>query len=295
MNNKLIPIVLTLVVGIILAGSVLVPVLNDATKTEGTFTNEGLYYLDYIPEGESHTLVFTPGTGWTFDGDAFTDVPNDCTILGTNDLVIRGDGRARGLYSSSGSAAINLTVTTNTLVGTFGSSTVDFTYDKIIVAIPDTSDLVMKASTTVATVLEDSEIEAYGYTIITTTSEANNNMVLHINGTLKDGFTITATPSGSGITVDYAIENITTDAVAIDEYIGLYKLTKITFDVVVTYEGEEYVTSCTYNRIIVPAEVTAELSQHLTPGQIALMGAIPVLVIVALLVVAVGVVARRND
>ena len=32
MNNKLIHIVLTLVVGIILAGSVLVPVLNDATE-----------------------------------------------------------------------------------------------------------------------------------------------------------------------------------------------------------------------------------------------------------------------
>ena len=40
--------------------------------------------------------------------------------------------------------------------------------------------------------------------------------------------------------------------------------------------------------------MTAELANHLTPGQIALLNAIPIMVIVALLMAAVGAVALRR-
>ena len=58
MNNKLIPLVLTLVVGIILAGSVLMPVLNDVTKTEQTFVNNGVFNYGIFTPEDTYTLVY---------------------------------------------------------------------------------------------------------------------------------------------------------------------------------------------------------------------------------------------
>lgn len=294
MKANILTLAITLTVGIILAGSLLMPVISDATETENTFTNTGLYYMSYVPENDSHELVFTPGTGWTFDGEAFTDVPNDSTIIGTDDLVIRGDGRARGLFSSAGSTAIDLVITDTTLVGTFGTQSVNVTYDKIIIAVPDKSDLVMKAGTTTAYVLKDSTIEAYGYTSIQYSEGGQNNAVFHIEGNIDDGFTITASPSGN-VTINYSIENITTDEEAVTTYIGLYKITTIEFDIVVTDDDADYTTHCTYNRFIVPAEVTAELANHLNSGEIAILNALPVLIIVALVVMAAGALYLKRD
>ena len=289
-------LVVGIAVGVLVLSAALFPVIDSATTTERTFTNEGLYYMSYVPENDSHELVFTPGSGWTFDGEPFTDVPGDYTILGTDDLVIRGDGRARGILSATGTVAIDFTVTNTAITGTFGTQTMNLTYDKIILAVPDKSNLIMKAGTTTAYVLNESSIEAYGYTSITTSSEWTNNMVIHIDGDLKDGFTITAYPTGSGVTVDYTVENITTDAAAVTDYIGLYKITTIEFDIVVTNSDEnaEYTTHCTYNRVIVPTTVTAELAVHASQDEIEILETIPILITVGLILGIVGAVFVRR-
>lgn len=287
--------VVSIAIACLFAVALLIPVIADSTVDEDTLVNEGLYYMSYVPENDSHQLVFTPSVGWTFDGETFGDVPNDCTIIGTDDLVIRGDGRARGIYSSTGTSAIDLTVTDTTLTGTFGTQTVDFSYDKIIIAVPEKSDLVMKAGTTNAYVLGDSSIEAYGYTSIQYAENGNNNVVIHIDGNVDDGFTITASPSGN-LTIDYAVDNITTDATLDSSYIGLYKISTIEFDIIVTNSDDnaDYTTHCTYNRIIVPSGVTAERSIHPDANTSAILNLIPLLVIVGIILGTVGFIALRK-
>ena len=66
MNNKLIPIVLTLVVGIILAGSMLVPVISDAqtslTKTDNVNAAETYNHtMDLISDNVTITIDYTNG------------------------------------------------------------------------------------------------------------------------------------------------------------------------------------------------------------------------------------------
>lgn len=82
MNNKLITLVITLVVSIILVGTILVPVLNDAQSTIGekvTYTNEKPTALPYnYGAVDTYELIATDvnESGWyttyTLNGESFT-------------------------------------------------------------------------------------------------------------------------------------------------------------------------------------------------------------------------------
>ena len=76
MNNKLIPLVITLVVGIILAGSLLVPVLNDA---RGSFYNT-VEYSNVTSESQIHLSAVTAETSNTLDVSSTGIVTNNGNI-----------------------------------------------------------------------------------------------------------------------------------------------------------------------------------------------------------------------
>ena len=59
MDNKLVVISIAAVIGIIVLGSVLMPILDDATATTDTFTNEGYFYLEKYDESTDITLEWT--------------------------------------------------------------------------------------------------------------------------------------------------------------------------------------------------------------------------------------------
>lgn len=306
MNNKLISIVLTLVVGIILAGSVLVPVLDDATATEKTFDNRdgALFQLEKFDETTEYSLewVYTDPTHVTVNNETVT-LSRATIICATDSFLIRyGQDAPNGYYMQSvgGSLALygtetrkttlTISVSSGTLTATVANEgsapiikTVSITEGYGIVA---NGGYVMKASNQTAYMLADSPIVAMGLT--------------SLDGVWSNMFQIVGNVEGVEVTqinptpATYTISNVEVNAESSASYIDLYELQSITFDATLVSDNTT-VHACTYDYFIVPAEVTAELSEHLTPGQIALMGAIPVLVIVALLVVAVGVVARRND
>ena len=307
MNNKLISIVLTLVVGIILAGSVLVPVLDDATATEKTFDNRdgALFQLEKFDESTEYSFewVYTDPTHATVNNETVT-LSRATVICATDSFLIRyGQDSSNGYYlqavgGSLGSVygnvnsktTLTISVSSGTLTATVAnegssptSKTVSITEGYGIVA---NGGYVMKASNQTAYVLADSPIMAMGLT--------------SLDGVWSNMFQIVGNVEGVEVTqinptpATYTISNVAVNVESSASYIDLYELQSITFDATLVSDNTT-VHACTYDYFIVPAEVTAELSEHLTPGQIALMGAIPVLVIVALLVVAVGVVARRND
>jgi len=287
-------LIITLVVGVILTGALLGPVINDATTTEHKIINTGAYNL--TDNDDDYTISYDP-TGKFVIGDKeipFNTLPADAiTIASAKDMLLRFQNWAAQSYnlwlfidgksplviaSSSSPSAVEVTfddgaLTTNT--------TIEETYtsdDSVRIFNPD-GKYTMTIYNQPATVLKDTTVIVGNGT---TQVNAWTNR-FYIEGTAED---IEVTPA-TGITVS----NVTVNTTAISTYKDAVKLDSVTF----TATDGDNTVNATYNRVIVPIEIDAELSQHLTPGQIALLGAIPVLVIVALLVVAVGVVARRND
>lgn len=301
MNNKLIPIVLTLVVGIILAGSVLVPVLNDATETEKTYTNSGYWYMS-SDDSKPHTFEFVSGYTWIIDGVEYntgTEDPSKLkTLISTGDMVMRNNGWANGNTSGfmrGTTTFAEFTIYNGNISGEYQNTLqaahqkIDYHYDSIYFAQFKSDDNTLtKYNIGNIYLKNDSEIICNGFSTIN-----NTTVLIKIEGTITNPeLKIYNQFDGSDLTDTYEITDLTVNKVETDCK-DLFKVSSITFTATPT--GEETGTEVTYSSFIVPSEVTGELKEHLTPGQIALMGAIPVLVIVALLVVAVGVVARRND
>lgn len=84
MNNKLIPLVLTLVVGIILTGSVLMPVLNDATDDTIVYKNDDTYRMS--PLGDQTITIHYENSeyivnGVTFDRNGRPIAQNDSLMI----------------------------------------------------------------------------------------------------------------------------------------------------------------------------------------------------------------------
>lgn len=302
MNNKLIPLVITLVVGIILAGSVLMPVLNDATKTEVTYTNEGYYRMAEIGD-ESISIVWdhTEPTQLTVNDEVvdLSKVPKNTvtTILVTDQTIVRyapitSDTLVQ-IYSSTGyvGAGVNagtdmeITIEDTTLTAFNGTTTVTKTIAGGYYVSND-GKWIMKANGTDAFIHKDDSI----IVLAGNTTVGSVAVGVYANGTINDGLDIDTVQTDSVVrTPTYG--DVTFTYTDVSGAIDLVKLSDCKFTITL----DDTTVNATYSYFLVPYEVTAELSQHLTPGQIALMGAIPVLVIVALLVVAVGVVARRND
>lgn len=96
MNNKLIPLVITLVVGVILAGTILVPAINDATTKTTTYTN----------------------TNYDFEVTSSIDAPITYTLGDNNELLI--NGTALELASGVNYAGVSSTLFGGQYVGSEG-------------------------------------------------------------------------------------------------------------------------------------------------------------------------------
>lgn len=315
MNNKLIPIVLTLVVGIILAGSVLVPVLNDATTTHKTFTNDGYLRLGEISAEDTETYTIT----WTYENPHQFVINDEVYVMpegnttgsvfpytlfatdgwglrysqtgtaGNVDLNLYGSGESASLiWYATTTDSDTVTITLNEGTATFvKNSTTSVTKSYTAAFIPDSDGAyVLKKGDTSAYLNADSVIYSTGRTS-TTFGTYTFAININLSGNVEGVEVNAIAPTG------FTTSNVVIDSSEVSGYKDLYKFDKVTFDI--TQTSTSISAGAVYSQVIVPYQVTAELSEHLTPGQIALLGAIPVMVIVALLVVAVGTVARRND
>jgi len=287
-------LIITLVVGVILTGALLGPVINDATTTEHKIINTGAYNL--TDNDDNYTITYDP-TGKFIIGDKeipFNTLPNDAiTIASAKDMLLRFQNWAAQSYKVwlfiDGEAARVIASNTNTspvdIVFDNGSFSVNaatisasYTSDESVRIFNPDGKYTMTIYDQPATVLKDTTVIVGNGT---TAVNAWTNR-FYIEGTAED---IDITPS-SGITVS----NVAVNTTEISQYKDAVKLNSITF----TATDGTNTVDATYNRVIVPIEIDAELSQHLTPGQISLVGAIPVMVIVALLMTAVGAIAYRR-
>lgn len=297
--KNLVGMVLAITVSIICIGAVMMPVLSSATETEKTFDNtaDSLWQVEELDTESSYTFVWdhTAPTVATVNGEEVS-LANGTIICASDTFLIRYGVDGNGYYLqsvpgttfsmtvySAGSNAGDVTITAESGVLTAtiikGSTTttpsVSFTKGYGIVA---DGDYVMKSPTQSAYMLKDSVIFAMGLTAI-------NGVwynLFQIEGNV-DGVEISQIyPEGA-----YTFSNVSINADAVNNYVDLYSLDSITF-LATNAEDSTITSNCTYNFFIVPAEVTAELSSHLTAAEIALVLVLPVLMIVAVLMIAVN-------
>lgn len=309
MDNKLVMISIAAVIGIIVLGSVLMPILDDATTVNETFSNKNDalgYYQNVDLTEDTVTLVWdhTKPTKITVNDNEF-DLPdvtsyiNGVSLIVTEGLALRyyvqsgeryflqsiGVGNAGAYGYASTTNNTDLSITLDSSGWTYNKTTpVTTTVTGNVFVISETGDFVMKNPASNAYLLEDSSTAALGVTVI--------GGVWVIMGWNSD--------NGSEIQPEeyyppdgYVISATVVDSSEVSGYEGLSTINKVTFTA--TKADDSTVSgNVTYSYFIVPAEVTAERSIHFTPGQNAIFASIPVMIILAVLLGVVALVIRSR-
>ena len=314
-SKNLLTLAITLTVGIILAGSLLMPVISDATTTERTFTNNGYFRMSETLSTDENTVITwdsanafvfnlngndielppgaTSGTVYPYTilaSDAWAlraAVLNDTVNV---DLTLYGSGSDSTLLWfvnswSNDTATITLSAGTASFKANDSTPvTVSYTH----AFIPDENgNYILKKGTETAYLHGESLIYATGRTTATF-GEDSVDLNINIEGNITDGETVTVlAPTG------YTSDNIEVVNSQVTGYKDLYTFDKVTFEI--TETDSSTTVDVVYSQVIVPYQITAELSQHLDPAEIAIMNALPVLIIVALVVMATGALYLKRD
>lgn len=298
MNTKIVGISIAAVIGIIVLGSVLMPILDDATAKTDTFKNEGYFYLDKFEDSYSFYWDSTTPNTFTVNGEDMTYL-NDSGLavsvvlgekfavrLANNNTSISFYGNGSYVSTNAEKPTFTLTLSDGTLTATNGTDTKTISSVPEIFGIVEEGNYVMKKTASTAylnsgsQVIADSEIYASGQTY-----NGANNVWWHLEGTIDDMEYPDTFNSALTIT-DGAIHGQYNSS-----HDDLYELDNITFTVT-TSTAVVYNVTASY--FVVPAEVTAERSVHFTDGQNAILGAIPIMIIAAILLGIVALVIRSR-
>lgn len=298
-SKKLLTLTITLVVGIILVGSLLMPVLSSYSDDK-TIENEGSFFA--TPDGENHTITFTNQNYATVDGvnveypEGFgTGIQKNATVMVGNDWMLRlENGYARLIAAGPNNVFSQEDLGTDGLTAKISGTTVSITIGDNEKTLTDLQyylapegDWVLcynpyiKADTPLF-----GGIRGQG-----TNSDGNRYDCFEvISGNVTNGFdeetcraALFTTPV-SFPTVD-ATYDISTETVATD----LLKLNTITQNI--TFSDDSTAT-VVISYLLAPATITYTNPDDL--NQDALLSAIPIMVIVALLILAVRAIAYRD-
>lgn len=287
MNNKMIPLVLTIVVGVILAGSVLMPIIADAQEHAGpaaekTNTVRGVYTYN-IWDGEDVTFEFTEGTpnAYAVNGETVTLTAQQNILIASNFFSMRTGGQEvnpginyQYLGTASGAqATLSYVIEDGAYTLTIGETVLTGTLEWMVYAVADG-----KTGTSGLGQLTTPTSAFY-------TSNLNNLVVLGNVYTTGDNDTYFAYYNGD-LTVNEAYADVSEVVISKTTTAGYSNIYDTTLSVKV---GDETFTPY---HILAPIKVAGNEANS---GVSSLYGVIPVLVIVSLLVAAIGVVATRKD
>lgn len=291
-GSKLLTMIVTVTVGIIFIGALLAPVIEDTSTTEKTFTNEGMWRMKEIENGDVWTFTNSP-YAWTYDDDSQTSISTSANnaLLG-DEWCIRASGQARGPYISGNATTLTATADEVNITFTGVGGTSEYAISGY--GIYDDGEYMLTDYQKPVYVRDNSIIYATGVSTVD-----NVGCTIHIEGTIKDGVTITMMNNRNQSDISNAVfTNVSINAEQVNGYVNLYKLTSITADVTFDNTSSDETTSHTgsisYSSYVVPYEVTAELSQHLDAGEIALLAVLPLIAITALLLLAVRFFVGRD-
>lgn len=298
--GKNVMMIVSLVVTVILALAVLVPVIQDSSASEDKFTNDGYArYTSIESSNDAEIEIFwdhTKPTKLTInDVEMDYNIPESLWIsmvFGTDFSLryINNGGGSYGLQyvgptntdyiTASTSDGTDMTITLNagtiTLVNT-AAEPVTKTLAYTTVYYPDSDgQWIMKNKDKSAYLLGDSSIViANGIT---------GSFGVYFTGTVEDGVDISiyrATATTDNVVMTYTTNNA---------YKELIQLDKVAFDV--TIGGDT--TTATYSYFLIPYEITAERSAHVSTVEASLLNVIPLLVVIGIFLGAVWFIRQKN-
>ena len=302
--------VVGLTVCVIVAATVLMPILSDATKTTDTYTNEGYYKMSHFDNTTDHSF------SWTYESPNVVTVDNqevvisgilnkDVTIIADTNWLVRLSTDASGnvlrlsLVLSSGgtttasvsdSHTISMTLESGAMSTTFAGTNKTASYDDVWI-ISNDGDMIMKKADVDSYLNGDSQVVGYGLTRIRNNAgglTGSPGVGMMFIGSYDDGITGTVWRGGDNVSLSDETMNTVVDS----SHIDLYKFSSITATATLTETVDDETvttdTAVTYNYVIVPYEVTAERSIHFDTGTNAIINAIPIIIIVAMITMAVG-------
>lgn len=295
MENKFIAVAVGLTVGVILLSGFLWPIVSDATATEKTFDNTayGFYQMREIETGDSWVR---DGTTWTLNGDEVTSLSSDAvSVITTDNVVFRQNGQIRGTtYASNNFTSGTAVDHDGTPAIQIGSNYIDYSVGYTAV---DEGTHILKTYTDKAYVNGDTPLWVTGVTGFPN-QPSDANVIVHIEGTIDDGLTVTATKVSNGATSNIEVGEYTINYNEVAGYEDLYQITSVVFDITADYTDSDVTTSinttATYSTFVLPKEVTAEKSWHLDTTQIALVAAIGTLGAIVLIAAAAGSIRRLD-
>lgn len=300
MEMKVPLVAISAFVVVIVLGSVLMPILTDAQKTEDTFTNEGYYNMTKLDATSETVMVWDTANPniITVDGNPIEIsqlTTMRLTILGSDTICVRcistqmqvigslnGTQKTHSL-TANGTSVMTITVSNGIVSSSVNDGepkTFDLGNDAFILAPNDVESdyvAVMKKGNVNAHVLGDSEIICCGVSISTNTTNA---VGIFGKGNVTDGMTFSSFYTGTNYSGDTTISDVVINDNEISSHEDLYSLENITL--VINYNVNQ-TFDATYSYFIVPAEVVAERAVHLDQNESAILAAIPVMTIVALI------------
>lgn len=293
MENKGITVVITLVVGIILAGSLLVPVLKDASASADTITNDGYYEMKKYTPADDVVLTWDYADPAVFivNGETIPFENNTefamSVMLGAPFAVRCVSGNltcqfyGNGSYVTGNETYPNVTVTYSggQINATNGTASKAISNVDQVYCIASSGDYVMKDSNKPAYLKTDSEIFATGLTWF-----GSQVLVTNIVGDVENlTYTLNA-----GYTLGDKTVNYSEDAIHLDTI----KLDNIVFDVT---NPSGVHSTVTFSYFVVPHEIIADRTNPLDSSSATILMVIPIIFIVSLLVVAVSAVRAKNN
>lgn len=269
-----------IMVGAVAFGAML-PIFQDVTATEDTYTNTGLWRMGELTPGD--TWARNSSNTWTYNGETVLTSENSASSVLVGDTwSIRGNGIvwASTYYANNPDVSItvgdsNVTINVKTISGIDGYGA------------KSDGDYIMTQYNVPSYVHGDSRIYASGTSLIDT-----YGFVCHIEGTINDGVTINCYAVNNTTTLsNFVVSNVSINATKDTSHVDLYRLDSITFDVSADYTsgGETTPVSgpVSYSSYVVPYQVTAERVAQGGDGFNTIVNLIPLVIGMGLLLIAV--------
>lgn len=305
MENKTVALLLTLTVGVIMVGALVAPIVASYGYETSTYYNEGMPYAEV--DDETHVITVTSDAIKVDNAEIDTDLfPSGFTAytivygeetfirLSTYDVTIRG-ADSGNIWTMSYADGETITISILGSVATVTSSDTDVTSRSISDAlyyVSTSGDYVLSLN---PVVLSDSQIYGAGQTHWTASDEgypANLDIYTAWRGTIEaitgDLIYVTASYSDTSIT---GFEINTTE-----ENNGLYTIDSILVNYSVTYTetSTEYEPVSTYTYFLAPAELVYDNPNYIGFGVAGIMGALVVVCILSLVVMAAKGMENRD-
>lgn len=281
MNNKLITLVLTLVVGIILTASILVPVINDASTKDVSSANRYTYRMSELGDS-SMTLSYDETDKALINGEHPVVANAEgtvqtilCVITNNAAIVSYGiqwyyyfvdtDGNYR-YFNTNHALLTSTTATFENGVATITYDGTGYTFDYDWVYFPDPDGVYVYTKPT------------YGAYV-----NADDQVISFSVGASNNGVSIGTV---DGLTCQYHATDGTKDTDTFEPAITVA-------DAEMGLSTIKEIVSATPEDIIIPYEY--QYKAEASGGVYSLYQAIPVLIIISLLLAAVGIVVRGRN